>query len=62
MQKDVNSTWKKELEQWAVLSWAIWNARNKVYFENIQTQPQVILEGANVVLEAYQRVSSTFKG
>ena len=62
MQKDVNSTWKKELKQWAALSWAIWNARNKVYFENIQTQPQVILEGANAVLEAYQRVSSMFKG
>ena len=30
--------------------------KNKVYFENIQTQPQVILEGANAVLEAYQRV------
>ena len=59
MRKDVTSAWKKELEQWVVLSWAIWNARNKVYFENIQTQPQVILEGANAILEAYQRVLST---
>uniref|UniRef100_A0A7N2N5L9 Reverse transcriptase zinc-binding domain-containing protein n=1 Tax=Quercus lobata TaxID=97700 RepID=A0A7N2N5L9_QUELO len=36
---------KMELEQWAVLSWSIWNARNKFYFEKLQTHPKVILEG-----------------
>ena len=35
-----------ELERWAVISWAIWNARNKYYFENIQTHPKEILSGA----------------
>ncbi|XP_030940521.1 uncharacterized protein LOC115965822 [Quercus lobata] len=37
---------KGELEQWAVLSWAIWNARNKLYFEKVQTHPKLIMEGA----------------
>ena len=25
-----------ELEVWAILAWAIWNARNKFYFERVQ--------------------------
>ena len=39
---------KQELETWAwaVTAWAIWNARNKVYFEQFQPQPQIIWEGA----------------
>ena len=36
---------RKELEQWAAISWAVWNARNKVYFEKVQLQPKVIVEG-----------------
>ena len=36
---------KQELETWAVIAWAIWNARNKVYFEQFQPQPQIIWEG-----------------
>ena len=35
---------KKELELWATTTWAIWNARNKAYFEKVQTQPKVILD------------------
>lgn len=50
---------KRELEQWAVLSGAIWNARNNFYFEKTQAQPKGILEGALAVLETYQRVSAT---
>ena len=48
---------RKELEQWAAISWAVWNARNKVYFEKVQLQPKVIVEGAFVALETYQRFS-----
>ena len=33
---------KQELETWAITAWAIWNARNKVYFEQFQPQPQII--------------------
>ena len=29
-----------ELEKWAVVSWRIWNARNKVYFERVQAHPK----------------------
>ena len=28
----------EEMELWAVLSWAIWNARNKIYFEDNQAR------------------------
>ena len=48
---------RKELEQWATISWAVWNARNKVYFEKIQPQPKVIVEGALAALDTYQWVS-----
>ena len=41
---------KLELERWTVTAWAIWNARNKFYFQQIQTHPRVILEGANGLL------------
>ncbi|KAK9989399.1 hypothetical protein SO802_029638 [Lithocarpus litseifolius] len=29
-----------ELESWAVTTWAIWNARNRLYFEHFQTHPK----------------------
>lgn len=45
-----------EMEQWAVTSWAIWNARNKFYFERIQTHPKSILDGALGFLDEYQRL------
>ena len=50
---------KEEMEKWATLSWAIWNARNKLYFEKIQTHPKVIMDGALATLETYQKMSTT---
>ena len=50
---------KKELELWATMTWAIWNARNKVYFEKVQTQPKVILDVALALLVTYQMLSAT---
>ena len=47
---------QQELEQWAVTTWAIWNARNKYYFEHIQTHPKSILDGAIGFLQEYQRL------
>ena len=46
---------KRELEQWTALSWALWNVRNKVYFEKVQAQPKTIVEGALLLLETYQQ-------
>ena len=43
-----------KLERWAVISWAIWNARNKYYFVKIQTHPKEILSGALGFLLEYQ--------
>ena len=45
-----NKLSKLELERWTVTAWAIWNARNKFYFQQIQTHPRVILERANGLL------------
>lgn len=42
-----------DLEKWAVTSWAIWNARNKYYFERIQIHPKEILNGALGFLHEY---------
>ena len=50
---------KKELELWATTTWAIWNARNKAYFEKVQTQPKVILDVALALLVTYQMLSAT---
>ena len=46
----------KELEVWAVVSWSIWNARNKWLFDRKQTQPCDILRGAMNLLQDYQRL------
>ena len=43
-----------ELERWAVITWAIWNARNKYYLEKVQTHPKEILSGALGFLQEYQ--------
>ena len=43
-----------ELEKWAMVSWGIWNARNKVYFERVQAHPKSILDGAIGFLHEYQ--------
>lgn len=38
---------RKDMEQWAITSLAIWNARNKYYSEE---QPEAILRGASYLL------------
>ena len=50
---------KQELKLWATTVWAIWNARNKVIFEQFQTHPKIILEGATGLLEEYQCLMET---
>ena len=50
---------KTELERWATTSWAIWNARNKYYFEKVQMQPKSIMDHATVILEDYQRLAAS---
>ena len=50
---------QQELERWAVMAWEIWNARNKYYFEHIQTHPKSILDGALGFLREYQRLIAT---
>lgn len=32
-----------ELERWATTAWAIWNARNRFYFEDVQVHPRLIM-------------------
>ena len=48
---------RSDLEKWAVTSWAIWNARNKFYFEKTQSHPSNILKGAIGYLQGYQQLS-----
>lgn len=43
-------------EEWVVMAWAIWNAKNKFYFQQVQTHPRVILEEAKGLLEEYHRL------
>ena len=46
----------RDIEVWAITTWALWNARNKLYFENVQLQPKVIVDGALALLTEYQRL------
>lgn len=50
-----------ELDRWATISWALWNARSKHYFEQVQQHPKVILEGALSFLAENQRVLAAMK-
>ena len=47
----------EEMEVWAIVSWAIWNARNRYLFDKKQAQPNDILQGAMTLLHEYQRLS-----
>ena len=47
----------KELENWAMIAWSLWNARNRFHFEHVQTHPTVILRVATSLLEEYQRLA-----
>ena len=48
----------EELEIWAVVSWGIWNVRNRVYFERVQPHPKAILAGAVEFLLEYQNLNN----
>ena len=50
---------KKDLEVWALVSWSIWNARNRFHFEEKQSMPSDILNGAMTLLEEYQELCKT---
>ena len=50
---------KKDLEVWAMVSWSIWNARNRFHFEEKQSMPSDILHGATTLLQKYQRLCKT---
>ena len=39
-----------------MISWVIWNARNKPHFEKTQVPPKVILDGPVGFLEEYQKL------
>ena len=46
----------KDMERCAMISWVIWNARNKLHFEKTQVPPKVIFDGAVGFLEGYQKL------
>ena len=48
-----------ELERWATISWATWNARNKFYFDKVQQHSKMVFEAANWFLSEYQRLCVT---
>ena len=50
---------KKELEVWVIVSWAIWNARNRFHFEEKQSMRNDILHGAMTLLQEYQELCKT---
>ena len=43
---------QQELEHWATVAWAIWNASNKFCFEKIQPHPEYILREATGFLQS----------
>ena len=47
-----------EMEVWAIVSWAIWNARNRYLFDRKQTHPSDIFRGAMTLLQEYQRFNN----
>ena len=47
-----------ELERWETTAWALWNARNRFYFEHVQVHPRLIMDGARGLLDEYQRLTA----
>ena len=47
---------RSDIEVWAITAWALWNAKNKFYFERVQMHPKVIADGALALLTEYQRL------
>ena len=52
----------KEMEQWAMVAWAISNARNRFCFEDKQSQPMDILHGATTFMHDYQWLNGHMVG
>nr|POF22518.1 hypothetical protein CFP56_65685 [Quercus suber] len=46
----------KEFELWAMIAWALWNARNCIHFQNTQAHPTEILKQATDLLVDYQKL------
>ena len=47
----------EELQEWFMISWAIWDARNRYVFDNTQLQPATILSTTLKYLEDLDRKS-----
>ena len=47
-----------ELEKWAIMTWSIWNARNRFYFEHVQAHLKAMFDNAMALLEEYQRLDA----
>ena len=48
---------RRDLETWFMVTWSIWNARNRFHFEATQTPPHAILKGPVSLMEDYQRLA-----
>ena len=48
-----------ELEVWVMISWSLWNARNRFHFDHLQSHPDMIVQSATSLLEEYQRLAGT---
>ncbi|KAL0012258.1 hypothetical protein SO802_007366 [Lithocarpus litseifolius] len=46
----------EEFELWAMIAWAIWTARNRIYFQHTQPHPREILKQANDLMGDYQKL------
>ncbi|GMY13846.1 reverse transcriptase domain-containing protein [Fagus crenata] len=47
----------EELQEWFMISWAVWDARNRYLFDNTQLQPATILSSALKYLEDFKKVA-----
>ena len=43
----------------AAVAWSIWNARNKIIFEDHQLPPAVILSNGLVIVDEFKKVKSS---
>lgn len=43
-----------DLERWAIMTWMIWKARNRFYFEHVQVHPKAMFDSAMGLLKEYQ--------
>ena len=55
MQKLFSDFSKETIEDWAVITWSIWNARNRHVFYEIQTDPVIIKNGALSLQRDFKR-------